>query len=167
MQIVIPALPENAKCKKCKSRGELRLPSHNTLFCRNCFLQYCETAVTRAMKKFGITTDTELLVAVSGGKDSLALWDILNNLGYKTRGLHVDLGIAGFSEASSDAVSDFASPRGLSWTLHSFKELFGWTIDEVKARSRRPICSVCGTVKRQLFNRLHDSRRIHYSRIRT
>ena len=34
-----------------------------------------------------------MLVAVSGGKDSLALWDVLIELGYQTTGLHLSLGI--------------------------------------------------------------------------
>ncbi len=147
-------LPPGAKCKKCKARGEIRLPSHNTLFCPDCFIQFCETAVKRAMKKFGISMETDILVAVSGGKDSLTIWDILNRLGYRTKGLHVDLGIESFSQESVDAVTEFASSRGLAWSRYSLKELFGWTIPEIQCRSRRSICSLCGTIKRQMLNRL-------------
>ena len=32
-----------------------------------------------------------LLVCVSGGKDSLALWDILMDMGYDTTGFHIVL----------------------------------------------------------------------------
>lgn len=106
------------------------------------------------MKKFAIPPETDLLVAVSGGKDSLALWDILHELGYRTRGLHITLGIPGFSEASTQAVADYAGARNLPWSLYSVKELFGWTIEEVRGRTRRNICSVCGTIKRQMLNRL-------------
>lgn len=154
MNDVLPPLPETAKCKRCKGRGEIRLPSHNTIFCRSCFLHFCETAVTRAMEKFGIPRETDLMVAVSGGKDSLAVWDILHNLGYRTRGLHIDLEITGFSEPSLDAVRDFASARGLSWARYSLKELFGWTVEDIRYRTRRSICSVCGMLKRQMLNRM-------------
>ncbi|MCE5335491.1 MAG: tRNA 2-thiocytidine biosynthesis TtcA family protein [Desulfobacteraceae bacterium] len=154
MENVIPKLPEEAKCKKCRARGVIRLPSHNTIFCRECFIAFCENGVARAMKKFDIPKGTELLVAVSGGKDSLALWDLLNRLGYATRGIHLDLGIEVFSEASCDAVSDFAALRGLSWTRYSLKENFGWNIEEIRFRIRRAICSICGTIKRQMLNRL-------------
>ena len=78
----------------------------------------------------------------------------MNNLGYKTRGLHINLGIEGFSEASVDAVAEFALARNLTWTHYSLKELFGWTIEEIRNRTRRSICSICGAVKRQLLNRL-------------
>ena len=33
MEYHIPKLPENAKCKRCRARGEIRLPSHNTIWC--------------------------------------------------------------------------------------------------------------------------------------
>jgi tRNA-5-methyluridine54 2-sulfurtransferase len=154
MEFVIPQLPQNAKCRRCKARGEIRLPSHNTLFCRDCYIKFCETAVTRAMDKFGISRDTDLLVAVSGGKDSLALWDLLHRLGFRTRGLHVSLGIEAFSEESLEAIKDFASTRNLPWAHYSLKEMFGWTIPEIRERSRRSICSLCGMIKRQLLNRL-------------
>jgi tRNA(Ile)-lysidine synthase TilS/MesJ len=155
MEYQIPKLPENAKCKRCRSRGEIRLPSHNTIWCAGCFISYCERAVAKTMKRFGISKDIEILVAVSGGKDSLALWSILDVLGYRTRGLHVNLGIEGFSEASVDAVADFARARKLTWAQYSLKELFGLTIDEVhRCCTWRSICSICGTVKRQLLNRL-------------
>jgi tRNA(Ile)-lysidine synthase TilS/MesJ len=155
MEYHIPGLPENAKCKRCRSKGEIRLPSHNTIWCADCFIHYCENAVAKAMKKFGISNEVEILVAVSGGKDSLALWSILDSLGYRTRGLHVNLGIEGFSEASMDAVAEFAGSRNLAWAQYSLKEVFGWTIDETRRRTRRrSICSICGVVKRQILNRL-------------
>ncbi|MEN6437564.1 MAG: ATP-binding protein [Syntrophobacter sp.] len=154
MEYTLPRLPEAARCRRCSGRGRIRLPSHNTLFCSECFLHFCRTAVARAMEKFGIERGADLLVAVSGGKDSLALWDILNELGYRTRGLHIHLEIEGFSDESVEAVAEFARSRGLPWSQYSVKELFGWTIPEVRGRTRRNICSLCGTIKRQMLNRL-------------
>lgn len=154
MEFSLPKLPENARCRRCSGRGMIRLPSHNTIFCGECFLVFCRKAVAKAMEKFAITTETELLVAVSGGKDSLAVWDILNHLGYRTRGIHVTLGIGGFSEASSDAVNEFARSRDLPWTQYSIREQFGWTVEEIRHKTRRNICSVCGVIKRQMLNRL-------------
>lgn len=106
------------------------------------------------MKKYGISRATPLLVAVSGGKDSLALWNVLNELGHVTRGLHVSLGIDDFSDASTAAVDRFARERSLPWSQYSLKEVFGYDLMEIKRRSRRRICSLCGLLKRQLLNRL-------------
>jgi uncharacterized protein (TIGR00269 family) len=106
------------------------------------------------MKKFDFPKDGSLLVAVSGGKDSLAVWESLDQLGYSTKGLHVDLGIGGFSEASAAAVHRFAKHRNLQWVKYSLEDAFGYTIPEIQRRTRRKICSICGFLKRQLLNRL-------------
>jgi tRNA(Ile)-lysidine synthase TilS/MesJ len=106
------------------------------------------------MKKFGLYNDTPLLVAVSGGKDSLAAWDILNDLGYTTKGLHINLSIEGFSESSVEAVENFARPRNLEWVEYPLYKIFGYTVPEIRARTRRKICSLCGLLKRQMLNRM-------------
>lgn len=147
-------LPENAKCVRCRGRATIPMPSHNANFCPQCFVIFFETAVRRALKKFPISISTPLLVAVSGGKDSLAAWNVLHDLGYSTRGLHIRLGIEGFSEASSEAVADFARNRSLPWVEYSVEELFGFSIPEIHRRMRRKICSICGMLKRQMLNRL-------------
>ena len=50
---------------------------------------------------------------MSGGKDSLALWDVLVELGYQTTGLYLGLGIGGYSDRSREKVEAFASAREL------------------------------------------------------
>lgn len=147
-------LPAGAKCSRCRQQAVIRMPHHHAIFCNECFLRFFQTAVARAMKKFPIPASTPLLVAVSGGKDSLGLWDALHELGYATRGLHVNLGIDGFSEASSEAVRVFAEERSLQWAEYSLQESFGYTIPEIRKRTRRKLCGVCGFLKRQLLNRL-------------
>jgi tRNA-5-methyluridine54 2-sulfurtransferase len=154
MARILPELPVGAKCTSCRSRGTIRLPQHHTIFCAECFLRFFKKAVVRAMKTFGLAANTPLLVAVSGGKDSLALWDVLHDLGYQTKGLHIELGIDGFSEASMDAVRSFAEERSLPWAGYSLKEALGYDLYEIRRVTRREMCSVCGLLKRQLLNRL-------------
>ncbi len=147
-------LPPGAKCTRCKARAEIRMLSHNANFCPDCFRIYFRTAVLRAMKWFDLPASTPLMVAVSGGKDSLAVWDVLHEAGYATKGLHVSLGIDEFSAASSESVRRFAESRGLSWVEYPMEEMFGYTIPAIRSKTRRAICSVCGLLKRQLLNRL-------------
>lgn len=106
------------------------------------------------MKKFPLPADTPLLVAVSGGKDSLAVWEVLHELGYTTKGLHINLGIDAFSADSVQAVKEFAQKRSLSFAEYSLKDIAGHSVPEIRRRTRRKICSVCGLLKRQLLNRL-------------
>ncbi|MEJ5364272.1 MAG: ATP-binding protein [Desulfosoma sp.] len=147
-------LPETAKCTRCRKRAVIALPSHHANFCEECFVLFFRRAVLRAMKHFPIRADEPILVAVSGGKDSLAAWAVLQDLGYRTRGVHLNLGIPAFSDASQDAIAAFAEARNLPWVSYSLRDLLGFSIPEIRRRIRRPICSVCGMIKRRLLNRL-------------
>lgn len=146
-------LPRGAKCNRCRGQAEVHLPSHHANFCPDCFVHFVRTAVTRGLKEVKFQP-RPLMVAVSGGKDSLAVWDLLHQLGYQTKGLHINLGISGFSEASSQAVTEFASPRGLSWSEYPLQDVFGYTIAQVHRLLRGKTCSLCGRLKRAFFNRL-------------
>jgi len=130
------------------------LKSHNTAFCRECFFLFVERQVGRAIREHRmLTTADRVLVCVSGGKDSLALWDILQRMGYRTDGLYIDLGIPGYSTRSREKIDQFAAPRGLRPIVVSLGEL-SIPIPELARRNRRAECSVCGTVKRHFFNRV-------------
>ncbi|MFP4428203.1 MAG: ATP-binding protein, partial [Desulfovermiculus sp.] len=146
-------LSRGAKCNRCRGQAEVHLPSHHANFCPDCFVHFVRTAVTRGLKEVDFQP-RPLMVAVSGGKDSLAVWDLLHQLGYQTKGLHINLGIPGFSEASSQAVTEFASPRGLHWSEYSLQDVFGSSIPEVHRLLRGKTCSLCGRLKRAFFNRL-------------
>ena len=52
-----------------------------------------------------------VLVAVSGGKDSLALWDLLLDLGVTADGLYLGLGIGEYSDESGRYARAFAERR--------------------------------------------------------
>lgn len=154
MKTSTAALPPETKCTRCRGRAYIPLPTHHANFCHDCFLIFFRTAVSRALERFGTPRTTPLLVAVSGGKDSLALWDVLHVMGYPTTGLHVDLGIEGFSETSLEAVRRFAGERSLPLIEHSLERTFGYSIQQVRGRTWRKICSICGLLKRQMLNRL-------------
>lgn len=148
-------LSEHAKCTRCRKKAIIHLPSHHANFCDECFLVFFRNAVKRAMKLFpGVRPIKPILVAISGGKDSLALWSVLTELGYATRGIHINLGIPGFSEASLEMSQQFAESNGLNLVVYDLKEIFGFNISEVRKLTHRPLCSVCGMLKRQFLNRI-------------
>ena len=90
------------KCTRCKAPAAVELRQHNAGFCRACFIFYFQRQVQRAVEKEHMFAHEEaVLVAVSGGKDSLALWDVLIELGYQTTGLHLSLGIGAYSDQST------------------------------------------------------------------
>jgi uncharacterized protein (TIGR00269 family) len=146
------------KCKKCETKAVIGLPRHNAAFCKPCFNEFVHDQVARAIKSermFG--REDRILVAVSGGKDSLALWHILLTLGYRADALYVDLGIAGYSDRSHDKVARFAETigkaQGATLLTHTVEEEEGAGIRELANLIHRPTCSTCGTIKRYQFNR--------------
>src|ERR671935_2200494 len=101
------------RCKRCRGRVVIEIRRHNAAFCRDCFVHYVRQQVTRAVAKHRMLAPTDrVLVAVSGGKDSLALWDLLLDLGYQADGLYLSLGIGAYSERSKTVCAEFAAARG-------------------------------------------------------
>src|SRR5262249_54433915 len=88
-----------------------------------------------------------------GGKDSLALWDVLHGAGYRTTGLYIDLGIFDYSHASKARCVAFAGQRGLDLRVVAVADEARATIPPVKAVTPRPTCSACGLSKRYIMNR--------------
>jgi tRNA-5-methyluridine54 2-sulfurtransferase len=128
---------------------------HNTSVCVPCLNDYVLEQVKRAIKDqtmFG--RGDRILVAVSGGKDSLALWDILMRLGYDTVGLHIQQGIGSYSEASFEKTDAFARSREAELILHSLPEEEGAGVLELSELTDRSPCSACGVMKRYNFNKI-------------
>ena len=142
------------KCRKCGAGAVIELPRHNAAFCAPDFKEFFRKQVAEAIRKHKMfTTEEPVLVAVSGGKDSLALWDVLIETGYQTAGLYLDLGIFDYSVESKAKCEAFAASRGQKLIIESVAERVGAGIPEVQKATRRPTCSACGLSKRYLMNR--------------
>ena len=142
------------KCTRCRARAEVELRAHNTGFCRPCYLFFFRRQVERAIAGERMFSKTDqLLVAVSGGKDSLALWDVLVDLGYDTTGLYLGLGIGTYSERSHEKTVAFAHGRGIPLRVVALEaEEAGLAVPAVAQVTRRVPCSACGTMKRHYFD---------------
>ena len=103
-----------SKCRTCRGPAIIDLARHNANFCAEHFLELCRRQVRKAIDQYDmIGTDDRVLVAVSGGKDSLAAWDMLTEVGYEVDGLYVGLGIGDYSDESAGYARRFAEQRGL------------------------------------------------------
>ena len=121
------------KCRKCGGRAALELRRHNTAFCGPDFVDFFRHHVLETVRRWRmLTRDEPVLVAVSGGKDSLALWDVLHDAGYRTTGLYLDLGIFDYSRASKARCEAFAAERGLDLRVVAVADAAG------RADSRGP-----------------------------
>jgi tRNA(Ile)-lysidine synthase TilS/MesJ len=148
------------KCKKCGQVAVINMRHHRLTLCEECYLEWFPQQVQRAIRKYKMFgPQDKILVAVSGGKDSLSLWDVLLDLGCHADGLYINLGIGNgdYSSTSLRKVVQFAEGReGARFQVVDIKETYGQSVPELaktKQRGRR-VCSLCGLVKRHVMNRI-------------
>ena len=141
------------KCRVCRGPAVIDVRRHNANFCAEHFLRLCRDQVARAIGDHEMLDPGDrVLVAVSGGKDSLAVWDILVELGYRADGLYLGLGIDGYSPESEAFARAFADERGLSLEVVDLPTDYGYDIRNGARTAKRVPCSACGLSKRHLFD---------------
>jgi len=148
------------KCRKCSQKAVLNMRQHKLALCREHYLEWFPQQAQRFIEKYRMFGPQDrVLVAVSGGKDSLALWDVLSRLGYQAEGLYIGLGIDGglqYSSTSHRMAAHFADSRGLPLHTVDVQGLEGATIPVAASlthRGRSKPCSVCGLSKRHIMNK--------------
>lgn len=149
------------KCRKCGGKAVINMRQHKLALCAEHFTDWIPEQTERFIKKYRMFTPQDrILVAVSGGKDSLSLWDILTRLGYTADGLYIGLGIdgvIGYSNHSQQLSEQFANQHGLKLHVVSIPDEYSTTIPEMAKRTLRgkgKPCSVCGLTKRHVMNRV-------------
>jgi uncharacterized protein (TIGR00269 family) len=136
------------------------MPHHKLALCKEHYLQWLPEQTEETIKKYSMFTRRQkVLISVSGGKDSLSLWDILWRLGYHVDGLYINLGIdkgINYSLRSKEFAEKFAIERNLKLHIVDITREYGYSIPEMAkhtCRGRKKVCSVCGLVKRHVMNR--------------
>ncbi|MBN1175038.1 TIGR00269 family protein [Candidatus Woesearchaeota archaeon] len=138
------------KCEKCENKAIIG----NPILCSEHFEEYILKTVQDTITQFNLfTKETKICVAVSGGKDSLALIDILIRLGYSVEGLFVNEGISNYREYSNEDLEKFMRKNKLLLRTTSFQDLVGHSLDEIMNTEKFHACSVCGTLRRYLLNK--------------
>ena len=132
--------------------------------CSRCFTKTFEKRVAKTIAKYNMLKyDDRIAVAVSGGKDSLALLRVLAKIEAKFPessivAITVDEGISVYRDEAIKNAEDFISKIGnIEHVKVSFKELFGFTLDDVVrdgAVDRAGIkpCTVCGILRRRALD---------------
>ena len=149
------------KCRKCGGKASVNMRQHRLALCKEHYLEWVPEQTERFIKKYQMfTREEKILVAVSGGKDSLSLWDILARLGYQADGLYIGLGIDGglhYSDESHRLTEEFAKKHSLKLHVVDVEGEYGQSIpvlSEMTHRGRGKPCAVCGLTKRHEMNRI-------------
>src|SRR6266540_3068450 len=143
------------RCRRCRGPAVVEVRRHNAAFCQECFVHHVHETVKRSIKShrmFG--PDERIMVAVSGGKDSLGLWEILLDLGYRAAGMSLGLGIGEYSERSRVVTKAFADEHEADLIDVDLRGEYGYDIPTAGKKGSRSTCAVCGLSKRYVFNRV-------------
>ena len=99
-------------------------------------------------------------MGASGGKDSTVLMHVMctlnkrYNYGLNLHLVSVDEGITGYRDDSLETVKLNQITYNLPLTIVSYRELYGWTMDEiVKLIGLTNNCTYCGVFRRQALDR--------------
>lgn len=143
------------KCRVCGQPASISLRAYNTALCADDFTFFLEKRVSDTIKKYHLIDAGDVpVVAVSGGKDSLSVWHILNRLGFGADGIYVDLGIGEYSQQSLEKIQKTAEALKRRVFVFHIRKIFERSIDEIARTIRRVPCSACGMIKRYVMNKV-------------
>jgi len=143
------------KCHICKGKGSIELKHHNLKICEECFLIFFKKKVEKTIKKLKLfERDERLLLALSGGKDSMGLWHILSELNYNVDGLHIDMGFGELSVKTKEKIEELSKILNKKLYIINLKEEIGYDLKELSKFTKRVPCSLCGLVKRYFMNEI-------------
>jgi uncharacterized protein (TIGR00269 family) len=145
-------------CKKLKSG--VKLKSYNLRVCFDCFIVFFERRIQKTIKTYKMfKKDERILVAVSGGKDSVALAKALKDLGYSITLYHVNCGIEeeNYSSTCQRKVELLAQQEDLPLKIFYLKDEIPVEIKLAAKLFRKETCSVCGMIKRYLLNKVAEA----------
>ncbi|MFW9818885.1 MAG: ATP-binding protein [Candidatus Thorarchaeota archaeon] len=155
---------KNGNCSQCNNILIIQRKYSGENLCPECFQKNIEKIVYKTISKYKmLKKDDKIVVALSGGKDSITLLYNLNKIQNRVHhskpiaALIIDEGIQNYRERSIKKATDFCKNKGIEYKLISFKERIGITLDEiVKIKRKTPdykyACNYCATIRRRLLN---------------
>jgi uncharacterized protein (TIGR00269 family) len=152
-------------CSACKRRDAFFYrPYSGERLCKKCFGESVETKVRATIAKYNMFKfNDRIAVAVSGGKDSISLLNVLAKMErFRPKAslvaVTVDEGIKGYRDEAMKTAEAHCEKLGVAHHMVSFKALYGFTLDEIVARKRRKgekeltPCAYCGVLRRRALN---------------
>ncbi len=149
-------------CSLCQERAIVSQRYLGQHLCQDHFIQDFEgrmvqTIVVNRMIEKG----ERIAVAVSGGKDSTALLfglsRVLAEKEVEMLAVTVDEGIAGYRDDTILAAKRIARQLGVEQVIVSFREKYGWSLDEMVVGAEVAPCTYCGVFRKNALNRAAKS----------
>ncbi len=148
------------KCDKCENQAVYIRKYSGQKLCSHCFSNSIVKKTAKTISKYNMIKNNELVaVAVSGGKDSLALLKIIHKMAsthnFSIIVITIDEGIPGYRNEALEIVEKFCDELNVKHKIYSYKDLFELTLDEsleLRENEKTSSCSICGTLRRRAID---------------
>ena len=147
-------------CTKCgNSNVIIKKEQSGQYLCKDCFIESIEKKVIKTVRKERLLDKGDkVLVALSGGKDSVTALQILNSFREMNIidicAVTVDEGIDNYRQDGVDIAIRHAKRLGIEHKVVSLKDSYGITLDEIMQKpNHKGSCSYCGVFRRTIINK--------------
>ncbi len=147
------------KCQRCGKTAVIYQKYSNAHLCKSHFIEDVERKIKRDIRKFKmVERNDRIAVALSGGKDSIALLYILHKIFDKRQDLElsaitIDEGISGYREKTLSHAIKLTGELGIPHTIRSFEYAFGTTLDKLTEKKEAAACTLCGVLRKNILNK--------------
>lgn len=118
-----------------------------------------EKKFKQTLDKIGLKKSSKILVAISGGKDSLTTAFLLKKFGYDIEGIFIDLCVDEYSKKSLESIREFCNMNNIKLNIYDLKKEQGKGMKYFwKKNCNLNHCSVCGVFKKWILNK--EARRL-------
>ncbi len=147
-------------CDRCENQAVYTRKYSGQKLCSQCFSNSIVRKTAKTISKYNMIKNDDLVaVAVSGGKDSLALLKIIHEMtlthNFKIKAITIDEGIPGYRDEALEIVEKFCGELNVDYNVYSYKDLFELTLDEaleLRENKKTSSCSICGTLRRRAMD---------------
>ncbi len=142
-------------CDRCENPAAYTRKYSGEKLCSQCFSKSIVRKTAKTISKYNMIKHNELVaVAVSGGKDSLALLKIINEMAlthsFRIKAITIDEGIPGYRNEALEIVEKVCSELNLDHKLYSYKDLFELPREaavDLSDSEKTSSGSLCGTFR--------------------
>ena len=144
-------------CSLCPERAIVSQRYLGRQLCQDHFIQDFERRMVQTIEKSRMIEERErIAVAVSGGKDSTALLFALSRAfggkDVEMVAVTVDEGIAGYRDDTILAAERIARQLKVEQVIVSFREEYGYDLDEMVVGKKVAPCTYCGVFRKNALN---------------
>jgi cytoplasmic tRNA 2-thiolation protein 1 len=147
-------------CTRCGGRAVYTRRYSGEALCAPCFKESIVSKTNKTISRYNMIARGERVgVAVSGGKDSLSLLLVLDELSrshdWHLTAFSIDEGVEGYRDEAIANARAITERLGLEHATVSYKELYGFSLDQAldwKEDRSVSSCSFCGVFRRRAID---------------